>query len=577
MKKLLFLAITSLLVLTGCSDFLVADNKSNVTSDEYFNTKDGFETLVNFAYAQMKPLYADDPLLHSSGTDLYHRGRNAMPDVGLHTYIGLNAENGNVRTYYINCYKGIQAANNVLKYAETAAITPATDSIRSAEARFLRAFFYFELVQNFGGVALVKEYVNSILTSVPRNTTEQVYQFITDELEAVLVENKLPATALNGRITKQCVLHYLAKVYLTEAWDLDKPEAYTTAAAYALQAIVLGSGLNETFANLWLPANDNTHQEVIFAIQYDRASSVAAGIAETANGNNIQGAYCQYLGGSDQGYKNGSSGYVPSLRLMSLFQKGDARYEGTFMTSLYCKNKTTPKTSGDYYAPYNGTTAADFIGFYYPPQYACSAQDIIDWRASDSVRRTNTIVIPMTNTTIHPDLTSCDYWNAATTGDAVFGLPAVRKFDDPASSFLGNTCYRDIVLARLAETYLIAAEAYLMEGNNQELADFMLNVVRERAFRGSGETYIKSNITIDDILTERALEFVGERLRWKDLRRTKKLVEYNVLYNPEITSIDNFTGTDGKQKWYRPIPQSAIDLNNAEVEQNEGYVNPTTE
>ena len=572
MKKIIFLAIAGLLALTSCSDFLDADNKSNVTSDKYFNTEAGFESLVNYAYAQLKTLYGGSPAMFSSGTDLYHRGRNAMPDAGLQSYVGLNPENGSVRTFYTNCYQGIQAANCVVFYANTVVASETLVKLRLAEASFLRSLYYFELVQHFGGVPLVKEYVKSIVTNVPRETTENVYKYIIDELEALVATNSpLPAIDKTGRISKQCVYHYLAKVYLTAGWDLSNNAYFTNAATNAENAIALGSGLDETFESLWLPANDNKHQEVVFAVQYDRASSTGAGIAEADNGNALQINFSQYVGGADQGYKQGSSNFVPSERLMYLFQKGDTRYEGTFMTKLYCKDQTKPKTTGDYYAPYKGTTANSYIAFYYPPHYASSAVDIAAWRAADPIHRINTVVIPMTSNTIHPDGSACNYYQASTEGDAVFGLPCVRKFDDPESSFLGNTCYRDIILARLGETYLIAAEANLKAGV-QNKANDMLNVVRERAFRGSGEAYAKSGVTIDDILDERALELACERVRWEDLRRTKKLVEYNVSYNPEVDSASYFDGPDGQQKLYRPIPQNALDLNTAGNQQNSGYV-----
>ncbi len=571
MKKLLFILMAGLLSFTSCSDFLDADNKSNVTSDKYFNTKDGFETLVNYAYAQMKTLYNGAPTMFSCGTDLYIRGRSAMPDQGLHAYALLNAENATVASFYTNCYKGIQAANCVLYYAKTVTADASLISLRSSEASFIRALYYFELVQQFGGVSLVKEYVNKIVTEVPRATTEETFQFIIDELEALAATSSpLPNTDKTGRVTKQAVYHYLSKVYLTAGWDLNKNEYYGKAAEYAEKAIALGSGLDETFQSLWWPANDNKHQEVLFAVQYDRASSVAAGIAETDNGNSMHQNYSQYLGGADQGFKQGSSCFIPSERMIYLFQKGDSRYEATFMTKLYCKDQTKPKTTGDYYAPYNGTTANDYIAFYYPPHYAASAEDIAAWRAVDPTHRSKTVVIPQTSNTNHADLTPCTYYQAATEGDNVFGSPACSKYDDPSATFLGSTGYRDIVLARLGETYLIAAEAYLKAGN-QPKADAMLNVVRERAFRGSGIAYAKSNVTIDDILTERALEFACEGFRWNDLRRTKKLVEYNVNYNVELLDASSFVGDDGNQKLYRPIPQSAIDLNNAEITQNPGY------
>ena len=572
MKRLIYILVllAGMLSLNSCSEFLDADNKSNVTSEAYFNTEAGFETLVNYAYAQLKPVY-DQAIMFSSGTDLYHRGRNAMPDEGLHTYSGLTPENETVTDFYTDCYKGIQAANCVLFYAKTTDAKEATISLRSAEAKFLRSLYYFELVQHFGGVPLVKEYVNSIVTEVPRNTTEEVYNNIISDMESLVADNSpLPATDISGRVSKQAVFHYLAKVYLTAGWDLGNNTYFSNASSNADKAIALGSGLDETFENLWLPANDNLHKEVLFAVQYDRASSTAAGIAEDKNGNGAQTIFGQYYGGADQGYKNASSNFIPSEKLMYLFQPGDTRYEATFMTKLYCTDEANPKTSGDYYAPYKGTTANDFISFYYPPHYASSANDIAAWRAEDPAHRTKTVVIPMTSTTIHADKTPCSYYDAATTGDAVFGITCIRKFDDPESSYGNNTCYRDIVLARLAETYLIASEAYLKAGN-QAKADEMINVVRERAFRGSNATYAKANISIDDILNERALELAGEKLRWADLRRTGKLVEYNVAANPELNSADDFKGNDGQLKLYRPIPQKAIDLNSAEIQQNPGY------
>lgn len=580
MKKILSLAITvmamtSYMALSGCSDFLDADNKSNGNSDEYFNTSDGFETLVNYAYASMKPLYNDDPAIYSSGTDLYQKGRNNMPDEGLQNYKDLNPEDGTVTDFYTNCYKGIQAANCVLHYAATTSAKADLVSLRTAEARFLRSFFYFELVQQFGGVPIVKEYVSTIITSIPRSSTQETYDFIFSELEDIVKDGSpLPATDKSGRVSKQCVYHYLAKAYLTAAWDLNNKDYFTTAANYAEKAIALGSGLDETFESLWLPANDNKHQETIFAIQYDRTSSTGAGIAEADNANSLQSWFGSYYGGQDQHYKYASSNYVVSEHFVNMFEKGDSRYEGTFMTKLYCTDVSKPLNFGDYYAPYKGNASKDYIAFYYPPHYACSAADIAAWRAVDPVHRTSTVVIPAASNTYRQDgKTPCTYFEAATLD--VFGMTCIRKFDDPDASYGSKTCYRDIVLARLAETYLIASEAYL-EASNQPKADAMLNVVRERAFRGSGVAYSKSGVTIDDILTERALEFAGERLRWTDLRRTKKLVEYNSLYNVEITSATTdpasyFVGPDGKQRLYRPIPQSAINLNNAKIEQNPGY------
>ena len=78
-------------------------------------------------------------------------------------------------------------------------------------------------------------------------------------------------------------------------------------------------------------------------------------------------------------------------------------------------------------------------------------------------------------------------------------------------------------------------------------------------------------MSIDFILDERARELAGEYHRWMDLKRTGKLVEYAVKYNPDIVNADYFKGTNGQNKILRPIPLTAINLNEAKVEQNPGY------
>ena len=80
-----------------------------------------------------------------------------------------------------------------------------------------------------------------------------------------------------------------------------------------------------------------------------------------------------------------------------------------------------------------------------------------------------------------------------------------------------------------------------------------------------------NDITIDFILDERARELAGEYVRWTDLKRTHKLVEYVTQYNEDGVSEAAMTGPDGKYKILRPIPQAAIDLNQATIEQNPGY------
>jgi len=146
--------------------------------------------------------------------------------------------------------------------------------------------------------------------------------------------------------------------------------------------------------------------------------------------------------------------------------------------------------------------------------------------------------------------------------------PCIKKFSDPDAPFNVTASRRDIFLARLAETYLIRAEAYIKSGNKQTEAMNDINVVRTRA--GAANITVAS-ATIDFILDERAREFAGEYNRWYDLKRTGKLVQYVSTYNPDVPSESNMKGNDGNYKILRPIPQDAIGLNSATITQNPGY------
>ena len=118
---------------------------------------------------------------------------------------------------------------------------------------------------------------------------------------------------------------------------------------------------------------------------------------------------------------------------------------------------------------------------------------------------------------------------------------------------------------RLAETYLLRAEAYLLKNDKQKAADD-INMIRNRA---KATPVTSGEVTIDLILDERARELYGEEFRINTLMRMGKLVEYLNKYNGAIKS-KGYTIPDYKNKL--PIPRSEIEANKGAVlEQNPGY------
>ena len=123
---------------------------------------------------------------------------------------------------------------------------------------------------------------------------------------------------------------------------------------------------------------------------------------------------------------------------------------------------------------------------------------------------------------------------------------------------------------RLAEMYLIASEAETMRSSgNKTLAKDLINVLRKRAALPGKENEMvvaEADLNLDFILEERARELCGEHIRWFDLKRTHKLVDYVKNYNQDITLMQPYHIN-------RPIPQQFLDVitNPSEFGQNNGY------
>src|SRR5437762_13243827 len=147
-------------------------------------------------------------------------------------------------------------------------------------------------------------------------------------------------------------------------------------------------------------------------------------------------------------------------------------------------------------------------------------------------------------------------------------FPSLNKFEDPFRLSVNETRgSRDYLLFRLAETYLIAAEALLRDGRPAEGLPY-LNAVRRRAAIPGHETDMElplAQLTLDEVLNERARELAGESMRWFDLVRTHKLVERVKLYNPD--------GGPNIQPYHalRPIPQTQLHRTTPPFPQNPGY------
>jgi len=557
MKKIILILGVIITTFSSCSDFIEEESLSNVPADGTYKTASGFQLLVNSNYASLKGIYGGNPWLFESGTDMYAEGRTPEP-AGISQYTLLIPSAANVDDLYISCYQQIQTVNKTVYYSTITEQTPNLNTL-VGEALFLRANAYFLLVQTYGGVPIVLENITAPVLSFKRNTAEEVYTQIIKDLEQSLASVGTAAYATSGKVNKRAVNDLLAKVYLTKGYEsFGTPADFTKAAAYA-DAAIAGQALNIAFDQLFKPGND-LNAETIFSVQYDKASTSTD---PTKLGNNQFYYFSSYLGGAETGAPLRSYNLLPTGYALSLYEKGDKRWDATFMTEILEGPETVNGVTKTilYYPYYRSANPAGLkVRHFYEPKWFTLA-DRAAWNTANAARKAATFVY-------HPwgeysaEHTLIDNRDAYT-------IP-VKKFDDPdptTPSSTGPVSTRDIIVSRLGETYLVAAEAYLKAGNPATGLD-RLNEVRRRAGVANATA---AEFNINYILDERGRELVGEYKRWFDLKRTGTLVERASAHNYKIKAA-NFVGVDGQLKILRPIPQTALDLNqNKDFPQNPGY------
>jgi starch-binding outer membrane protein, SusD/RagB family len=534
--------------INGCKKYTDESNPGNRTAETYYNTPSGFEDLAKSNYPTLRGLVGF--------TGLYYVGTDAFSSMGINDNYGLNLYNnnlnsftGDVDNYLRQLYTAINIANNTIYWAtQVQGGTPATINTRVAEAKALRSYYYYLLVETFGDVPLVLERTTGVTLAYTRTPEKDVYsQIVQDLTDAIAV---LPATATDfGRATKGFAQHLLAKVYLTRGYkSYGGGNADFQLAATTAEAVMAGPyTLKPKYADLFDPtvANYQVNSEVIFSVQYSTNAATNGG------GNNLQQYFlwdCQNtpLVGRSPFYGKTNTSVAPDPYFFSVFDKTrDSRYLANVYDVVYAQVAGTFGTR---------TFAVGDTLLYYP-----------------AVPATPAAIAASRYLIINPD----QYRNSPfIAGQRTY--PQFKKFRDPfVSSYVDGGGARDTYVFRLGETYLIAAEAYLKLANLPKALQYF-NAIRARAAKpgnnpGSGIPYATemqvTTLTIDNILDERIRELSGEEFRWFELKRTGTLVARTLAYNDEARAANALKATH----LLRPIPQREIDLNRGPFPQNPGY------
>lgn len=524
------------------------DVVTGLTPDSY-GTPAVFHATVNATYEPLQYFWGQERgfTVTEFGTDIFTKGAD-----GSHKFINdytpqLNPDAQFFRELWDSFYRGINSANAAIGQAPDVPIDPTLKAQRVAEARFLRALYYFMLVQMYGPVHLTLEETKAATTVAARAPVDTIYEAILADLRDA--EATLDYTARDyGRVTKGAAQHLLAKVYLTRprASDAAKAQAGDFAQAASYASTVINSGqyaLLARFADVF-DFNNERNAEVIWSVQYTR-DPLTTGLGN--RGHLYFLMEYDVMPGMRRDIANGRpfKRFRPTWFLLGLYDRAkDSRYDAQFTRAWYANNDAT--------IPRDANGALKF-------QVGDTAVLVSTTDVDTVLRSTRPYRVFTPGAYIVPAKPSPYEDNA---------FPSLNKFHDGSRlSVNEERGSRDFLLFRLAETYLIAAEALLRDGQGTEALPY-INAVRRRAAVPGREAEMEltlAQLTLDAILDERAREFAGEMMRWFDLVRTHKLVERVRAHNPDAkNSIQDF-------HVLRPIPQTQIDRTSTPFAQNPGY------
>lgn len=569
MKKVkIYLIITGIFFIStitfiSCNEdeLLTEIPKDFYSPENSYITENHFQMAVNNLYYDLMYLVwgsnDDSKYALYYATDFAYNATNYKPgQLGkLNDYTNVMIPNFavplNIWTY---CYSMIRDANTIITRLDDPKCQVPEDkkTIFRAESCFFRAFAYRMLGHLFGGVPLILEEVSSPRRDLTRASRDEVYQQCAEDLEYAATNLGNIDQVTDGKVCKQACQHLLSEIYISlKEWDkaIQASSAVINYPACGLMTSRFGSRKDEpgdVYWDLFRLDNQNRYSgntEGLYVIQYDYLNP----------GSPIKCNWNRFVLPSYEGLSlGGKTLFAGNSETKGGRGIGWVRPTDFFFYSLWGTDKENDIRNSEYNIVRDwqiDNPASPYLG---------------KWMVADGINKLE-------------GLDTVRFWYSFITKVArVKNMPSdvYKKNADgsPMKTVYGEilvtndayATFKDEYLFRLAETYLLRAEAYVGKGSATDAAND-INIIRQRA---NATPISDSEATLDFILDERLRELYCEEMRMVTLTRLGKLVERNRMYNPYAGT----TISDYHNLW--PIPYSEIERNIfAEIAQNPGYIN----
>ncbi|MGB3006075.1 MAG: RagB/SusD family nutrient uptake outer membrane protein [Chitinophagaceae bacterium] len=530
MKKNIFittgaLALMCLIVVPSCTKKLDLTPTNDVTSEVVYATPAGYKQVLGKVYGSFALTGNQGPAgngdvqgIDEGFSDFYRLFWKAQElstdeaviswgDVGIQDFHNMNwtSNNSFLTGLYYRCLYQITLCNDFIresaddKLAARGISGADADNIKqyAREARFLRAFQYWVLMDLYANPPFATEATVIGGPPPPRATRTEIFNYVESELKAI--EPNMPAPRANeyGRADKGAVWALLARIYLNA--KVYTPTArFTDAITYSKKVIDAGYTLISNYT--WLMRADNhlNTSEFIFTINYD-------------------GLHTQGYGGT------------------------------TFLTHA-CVGGSMPASGFGVGGGWSGTRTTKNLPNLFP--------DVTGAQDKRSQFYTSGQTLEIGNLTSFVD------------GYAVTKFKNLKR--DGSNGQSQDFADVDVPLFRLAEMYLIYAEAVLEGGTGGDATTALgyINTLRTRAYTNTSGNISAGQLTKDFILDERARELYWEGFRRTDLVRHNKFVEGVYLW-PWKGGVSSGTGVPAFRKIF-PIPSRDVN-SNTNLIQNPGY------